>query len=237
MEKQAKRKQRSASICATMCDRPVLLVLSLCDPAGERRGRTGGGSTTLSIYHRPWPGRLWNFRDSFNGVVEPQSGAETLHMAIKKKKNTKTMYCLVCSERSELSGRGHVELVYFCYYYRREEIFAGLSGMGWGRIMGIGESVVRQDQKIALCQTTELLFWFWKGNIFGTRGKKAGKSLLRTQLDFSTGRVLFAEKLKRHIFKNHFCYVKKKKKNCDTLWEYISQLRVSWFVLIIDLKC
>lgn len=82
-----KGKQGSASICATMCDRPVLLVLSLVDPCwiASREDRTGSAAP-LPIYRRPWPGRLWNFRDSFNGIAEPQSDAETLQMAIKKQR-------------------------------------------------------------------------------------------------------------------------------------------------------
>ena len=43
MEKQTERKQRSASICVTMCDRLVLLVLPLADLVGQRCGRTEGG--------------------------------------------------------------------------------------------------------------------------------------------------------------------------------------------------
>lgn len=66
-------------------------------------------------------------------VTEPQSGAETIQRAIKKnKKNTKTMHCLVCSERSEQPCRGHEKLMDFCYYYAREEILAGLTGSGVG---------------------------------------------------------------------------------------------------------
>lgn len=40
----------------------------------------------------------------------------------------------------------------FCYYYPRKEIHEREDG-----VMGIGESVVRQDSKIALCQTTVIL--------------------------------------------------------------------------------
>lgn len=59
MEARSRRKQGSSSICATVCDRPVLLLLSPGDPC---RGARGGVSRfTLPIYHRPWPRRLCVF--------------------------------------------------------------------------------------------------------------------------------------------------------------------------------
>lgn len=81
--------KEETEVCLHLCDNvwPSRPVSSLSVWPRRRAAKEDrGGSTTLSIYHRPWPGRLWNFRDSFNGVVEPQSGAETLHMAIKKNK-------------------------------------------------------------------------------------------------------------------------------------------------------
>lgn len=64
---------------------------------GSDNGKTEGGwAASLPIYHRPWPGKLWNFMDSFKSIGEPHSAAETWHTAVKKKKNpTKTMCCLV----------------------------------------------------------------------------------------------------------------------------------------------
>lgn len=79
--------REEAEVCLHLCDlwplyRPVSPL-----PGWPRRIATREdkrGVNFPAIYHRPWPGRLWNFRDSFNAVDEPQSGAETLHMAIKK---------------------------------------------------------------------------------------------------------------------------------------------------------
>lgn len=34
-------------------------------------------SVSVFIYHQPWPVRLWNFRDSLNGMAELQSGARS----------------------------------------------------------------------------------------------------------------------------------------------------------------
>lgn len=67
------------------------------------------------------------------------------------------MDCLVCSEGSEQPRRGHMKLVDFYYYYPQggnscwphTEVGAG--------VMGIGESVAREDQKITRCQTTVIL--------------------------------------------------------------------------------
>lgn len=69
----------------------------------------------------------------------------------------------------------------FCYYYPGEEIHERGDG-----VMGIGESVVRQDSKIALCQTTVILILKEK-HIWCKR-----KSLLQIWLDlFHWSTVVF----------------------------------------------
>lgn len=51
--KHTKRKQGSASICATMCDRPVLLVLSLVDPCWIATREDRRGSSSFSPHLSP----------------------------------------------------------------------------------------------------------------------------------------------------------------------------------------
>lgn len=62
--------------------------------------------------------------------------------------------------------------------------------------MGIGESVVWQDQKIALCQASVLLIL--KGKHIWCKEER--KSLLRDQQDFSIAILSFAEKLQKPVF-------------------------------------
>ena len=108
------------------------------------------GSASLPIYHWPWPDRLWNFRDSFNAVAGPQSGTTHGHKKNKKNKG----YVLPCLPRGvRVAMQGSREISGFLLLLSQE----GNSCREGNGVRGIGESVVRQDQKIALCQTTVIL--------------------------------------------------------------------------------
>lgn len=102
-------------------------------------------------------------------VTEPQSGAETLHRAIKKNKDY-ALPCLLREVRAAMQGS------------REISGFLLLLSQGgnscrphWesGGVMGIGESVVRQDQKITLCQATVILIL--KGKHIWCKRKGSGE--------------------------------------------------------------
>lgn len=64
--------REEAEVCLHLCDnvwpsRPVSSLSGWPRRTAMREDRRG--SASLPIYHWPWPGRLWNFRDSFNGLV------------------------------------------------------------------------------------------------------------------------------------------------------------------------
>lgn len=140
-----------AEVCLHLCDKLSRSVSSpsLGDLAGSHRGRTQGVKFP-AIYHQPWPGRLWDFRDSFNAVVEPESGADLTHGYKKLNKG----YALTVAPRGQ-SNHARVNRnrwIFVIIIPGRTFLQASLGG-GVG-VMVIGGSVVQLYQKIAQ------LFWF-----------------------------------------------------------------------------
>lgn len=92
--------------------------------------------------------------------------------------------------------------------------------------MGIGESVVRQDQKIALCQTTVILILKGK-HVWCKRKGSRGESAPDFMGFFHWKTIICRE--------NIFCYVKKMLLCKRNLQHCGAHFTVA--VLITDLKC
>lgn len=106
------------------------------------------------------------------------------------------MPCLVYYERSKKPRRGHVKSVDYCYFWTREDILPGLTGKGW--VMGIGESVMCQDQKITL--PDNCYFDSERERYFGERGKGAESVCYGPDVFFHRENIICREKQKELLY-------------------------------------
>lgn len=163
MEARSRRKQGSSSICATVCDRPVLLLLSLGDPCrGARRGSAASPSQFITGLDQAV------FVCSFHsGAAESQGN--------KKKERRRKQHKGQCTASSAQRGGGGVrgggdglqqseqvtsEISGFLLPLSLEgsQCGASLGGPAGGRRVKVSQR--RSDQKIAECQTLGGK-WIW----------------------------------------------------------------------------